>query len=179
MKRTVVSLLLAAAFSTPAMAADATQPFQLSVPGHNLPEGDVKGFRATVLYGQTTNVTGLNLALFGLAESQHFTGLSLDFFGANRTTESSLGLKVGLANWNDGTAKGVELGFANYTGGEFTGLQWGAVNYAGRLNGLQLGLFNATDRIEQGIQIGFINYDKSGTFVSEDLPVFPIINARF
>lgn len=71
------------------------------------------------------------------------------------------------------------MGFFNYNGGQFTGLQFGTVNYTARLNGVQFGFVNATDRIEKGIQIGLINYDKSGTFVSKDLPVFPIINMRF
>ncbi len=75
--------------------------------------------------------------------------------------------------------RGADLGFANYNAGQFTGLQLGAFNYTGRLNGLQFGFINATDRIEKGVQIGLINYDKSGTFISKDIPVFPLINARF
>nr|WP_086937908.1 hypothetical protein [Thaumasiovibrio occultus] len=176
MKNLLTGLVLSAALVAPAFA---TQPVQLSLPGNNLPAGDVYGLRATVLYGKTTNVTGLNVSIFGLSESQNFQGLSLDFLGANRVTNESLGLKLGIANWNDNNATGADIGFANYTGGQFTGLQWGALNYAGRLNGLQLGFINGTDRIEQGIQIGLINYDASGTFVSKDLPVFPLINARF
>lgn len=177
MKKALLGFTLAAAMAAPAFAA---QPIQLSVPGNNLPDGNVQGFRASLLYGQTPSVTGLQLPILGLAESQNFTGLSVGIaFGATRVTGASKGVKFGLANWNDNTAKGADFGFANYTGGHFTGLQFGAFNYAGSLNGLQLGFINATDRINQGIQIGLINYDKSGTFISKDLPVFPIINARF
>ncbi|MGF1681628.1 hypothetical protein [Photobacterium minamisatsumaniensis] len=177
MKKTIMSLVLATVMAAPAFAE---QPIQLSVPGNNLPDGNVKGFRASLLYGQTPQVTGFQLPILGIAESQNFTGLSVGvFFGATRVTGNSTGLKLGLANWNDGTAKGADLGFANYTGSNFTGLQMGAFNYAGSLDGLQLGFINATDRINQGVQIGLINYDKSGTFVSDDFPVFPIINARF
>ena len=177
MKKTLVSLALAAVMTSPAFA---NQPVQLSVPGNNLPDGNVHGFRASLLYGQTPSVTGFQLPMLGLAESQTFKGLSFGIlFGANRVTGNSTGVKFGLANWNDNTAAGADFGFANYTGSQFTGLQFGALNYAGSLNGLQLGFINATDRIEKGIQIGLINYDKSGTFVSKDIPVFPIINARF
>ncbi|WP_413112429.1 LA_2272 family surface repeat-containing protein [Thaumasiovibrio sp. DFM-14] len=176
MKKHLPALILLSAVSAHTFA---NQPAQLSLPGMNLPDGNVKGVRATLLYGQTPQVTGLNLTLIGLSETQQFSGLNIDFFGANRVTQSSTGLKLGLANWNDNVAKGVDIGFLNYTGGMFHGLQWGAVNYAGSLKGLQFGLFNATNRIEKGVQLGFINYDASGTFVSENLPVFPIINARF
>lgn len=177
MKTTVSALLLAAAVAAPAFAE---QPAQLSVPGANFPEGNVKGVRASLLHGKTSQVTGLNFSILGLSETDHFTGLSIDFlFGANRVKTQSTGVKLGLANWNDGNAKGADVGFANYNAGQFTGLQLGAFNYTGRLNGLQFGFINATDRIEQGVQIGLINYDKSGTFISKDIPVFPLINARF
>ncbi|MGF1689111.1 hypothetical protein L4C36_20915 [Photobacterium japonica] len=177
MKKTFVGLVLAASLSAPALA---NQPIQLSVPGNNLPDGNVHGFRASLLYGQTPSVTGFQLPILGLAESQNFTGLSVGmFFGANRVTNQSTGAKFGLVNWNDNTAKGADIAFFNYNGGQFTGLQFGTVNYTARLNGVQFGFVNATDRIEKGIQIGLINYDKSGTFVSKDLPVFPIINMRF
>ena len=177
MKNKIAALLLAAAVSGPALAE---QPVQLSVPGANLPAGNVKGVRASLVYGQTSQVTGLNFSIFGLSETDRFTGLSLDFlFGANRVKTQSTGVKLGLGNWNDGNAKGADLGFVNYNAGQFTGAQLGAFNYTGRLNGLQFGFINATDHIEKGVQIGFINYDKSGTFISKDIPVFPLINARF
>ncbi|MCW8327928.1 hypothetical protein MD588_03825 [Photobacterium sp. SDRW27] len=177
MKTTVSALLLAAAVAAPAFAE---QPAQLSVPGANFPEGNVKGIRATLLHGKTSQVTGLNVPILGLSETENFSGLSFGMlFGASRVTGNSTGVKLGLANWNDGSAKGADLGFVNYNAGQFTGLQMGAFNYTGRLNGLQFGFINATDRIEKGVQIGLINYDKSGTFISKDIPVFPLINARF
>lgn len=176
MKTKTTALLLAAAISAPAFAE---QPAQLSVPGANFPAGNVKGVRASLVYGQTSQVTGINFSIFGLSEVDRFTGLNIDIFGANRVKTQSTGLKFGFANWNDNAAKGADIGFVNYTGGQFTGAQLGAFNYTGRLTGLQLGFINATDRIEKGVQIGFINYDKSGTFISKDIPVFPLINARF
>lgn len=177
MKKTLMSLVLASVMAAPAFAA---QPVQLSLPNNNLPAGDVYGFRASLLYGQTPSVTGFQLPILGLAESQEFKGLSFGMlFGANRVTNNSTGVKFGLGNWNDNTATGADFGFANYTGGQFTGLQFGALNYAHSLNGLQFGFINATDRIEKGVQIGLINYDKSGTFIGKNIPVFPIINARF
>ncbi|KLV02335.1 hypothetical protein ABT56_21530 [Photobacterium aquae] len=177
MKKALLGTILASSIAFPAFAA---QPVQLSVPGNNLPAGDVHGFRASLFYGQTPSVTGFQLPILGLAESSQFKGLSVGvLFGANRVTNDSVGAKFGLANWNDNRATGADIGFLNYTGNQFTGLQFGTVNYAGSLNGVQFGFINATDHINKGVQIGLINYDKSGTFVSKNLPVFPIINARF
>ncbi|EJN6960078.1 TPA: LA_2272 family surface repeat-containing protein [Photobacterium damselae] len=178
MKLKIASLALCAAMAAPAAMADT--PIQLSVPGVNLPAGNVTGVRLNALYGHTSSVTGVNFSFLGLSDIDTFKGLNFGLaFGINRTRSMMTGIEFGLANWNDGNAKGVDFGLANYTAGNFTGAQFGTFNYAGTLNGLQFGFVNATDHINQGVQIGLINYDKSGTFVSKNLPVFPIINARF
>ncbi|OLQ70122.1 hypothetical protein BIT28_11375 [Photobacterium proteolyticum] len=177
MKKVLSALLLTLGLSAPVFAQ---QAFQLSVPDANFPPGNVKGVRFTILHGKTSQVTGLDIPFLGLSETQNFSGISVGlFFGISRVTGSSNGVKLGLANWNDGNARGADISFVNYNAGQFTGLQVGGFNYTGRLNGLQFGFINATDRIEKGIQIGLINYDKSGTFISKDIPVFPLINARF
>ncbi|WP_163921229.1 hypothetical protein [Photobacterium sp. Alg240-V54] len=178
MKLTLATITLATAILSP-MAMAAT-PVQLSLPGVNLPAGNVSGVRLNLLYGQTSQVTGVNFSLLGLSTIDNFTGLNLGLtFGVNHTKSTMKGLEFGLANWNEGNATGADFGLVNYTGSNFTGAQFGTFNYAGSLNGLQFGLVNATDHINKGVQIGLINYDKSGTFVSKNLPVFPIINARF
>ncbi|KJF96535.1 hypothetical protein UB33_03805 [Photobacterium angustum] len=179
MKMKLASLIVSAALLAPA-AAMANTPVQLSVPAVNLPAGNVTGVRLNALYGHTASVTGVNFSLLGLSDIDTFKGLNFGLaFGVNRTRSMMTGLEFGLANWNDGNAKGADFGAVNYTAGNFTGAQFGTFNYAGTLNGLQFGLVNATDHINKGIQIGLINYDKSGTFVSKSLPVFPIVNARF
>lgn len=178
MKFPLTSLLLTTIVC--ASSAYAATPVQVSVPGLNLPAGDVSGVRLSALYGRSHNVKGLNISLLGLSDIDNFTGLNLGmFYGANRTRNSMKGVEFGLANLNEGTAKGADFGLINYTANNFTGGQFGLFNYAGSLNGLQFGFMNATDHINKGIQIGLINYDRSGTFVSKDLPVFPIVNARF
>ena len=115
----------------------------------------------------------------GLSEINNFTGLSIDIFGAQRVKNDFTGASFSFINWHDNTGKGAVMGLINYTKNNFKGLQFGGFNYAGTLNGLQLGFVNATEHINKGIQIGLINYDASGTFVSKDFPVFPIVNARF
>lgn len=160
-------------------SALANQAVQLSMPNMNLPAGNVEGVRLSVLYGKTDTVKGLDISLFGLAETKNFTGLAIDFIGAHRVKENFHGVSLGLVNWHDNVGKGGVIGTVNYTENNFTGLQLGAFNYAGTLNGVQFGFVNATQRINKGVQIGLINYDASGTFVGKDLPVFPIINGRF
>ncbi len=177
MKFKLAALALSALISVPAFAST---PVQLSIPGTNLPAGNVEGVRLSVINGESADVTGLNFSLLGLSQVNNFTGVNFGLFlGANRTLNSMTGVEFGLVNWNDNVAKGVDFGLVNYTGGNFTGLQSGTFNYAGTLTGVQFGLVNATDHINKGVQIGLINYDKSGTFISKNLTVFPIINARF
>jgi len=184
---------MAATTDTTAKSSD-TQPVQLSIPNKNLPEGNVNGGRLALFYGKTDKVTGVNLTLFGLSDVNEFKGAEFGIFGVNRNRVDMQGAQFGLVNWNDNTALGASFGLVNYTGGKYTGAQFGLVNfnkgpmegaqfgfvnYANDLTGLQFGFVNATNRIDEGVQIGLINYDKSGTFVGKDVPVFPIINARF
>ncbi|TRX57046.1 LA_2272 family surface repeat-containing protein [Thalassomonas sp. M1454] len=176
MKKLVSTIALLGALSTPVMAAEF---IQLSVPNNNFPPGDVEGVRFSLLYGQTNSVKGVDISILGLAESNNFTGLGLDFLGAQRVKNHFTGASLSWANWHDNTGVGGVIGAVNYTENNFTGLQLGFANYAGTLNGVQFGFVNATQRINKGVQIGLINYDASGTFVSKDFPVFPIINGRF
>ncbi|NMP14956.1 hypothetical protein [Thalassotalea sp. Y01] len=171
--------LLAASLLALSTSVFAENIAQLSLPDTNLPEGDVKGARLATLWGKTDNVKGFEIALFGLAESNNFSGLHIGLYGAQRVRNDFTGVALSIANWHDNNATGGVLGVVNYTKNNITGAQLGLVNYAGTLNGLQFGLINATTRINKGVQIGLINYDESGTFVDKNLKVFPIINARF
>ena len=77
--------------------AMAATPVQLSVPGVNLPAGNVSGVRLNVLYGQTSQVKGVNFSLLGLSSINNFTGLNFGLaFGVNHTTSSMTGLEFGL-----------------------------------------------------------------------------------
>lgn len=176
MKKVFSIVSTCALLSFPALA---NQAFQLSIPNTNLPEGNVEGVRLSVLYGKTNTVKGLDISLLGLSEVNNFTGLGLDFVGAHRVKNNFHGVSFSFVNWHDNVGKGGAIAAVNYTQSNFTGLQLGAYNYAGTLNGVQFGFVNATQRINKGVQIGLINYDASGTFVSKDFPVFPIINGRF
>lgn len=143
----------------------------------------VTGVRLNVLYGKTANMTGLDLHILAIGESNNFKGVQFPLFlGANIVNNNFLGLGLGLANIHKGQSTGAILGLVNLTT-NVRGVQWGAVNIAngetmvdlGLVNisegaVFQLGLFNMT-RDLKGVQIGLINVAKTGF-----LPIFPFIN---
>lgn len=175
MKKAVAAVTLL--FTCAGFAAE--NPFQVSVPDLNQPEGDVAGVRLAMVYGQTNYVEGLNVSVLGLSDVNQLTGVGLSIIGAQRVREDFFGVSLSLANWLDNAGEGGLIGFANYTENDFTGVQLGMVNYAGTLEGVQIGWFNGTDRLVKGAQIGLLNFERQGTFIGPDVPVFPLINARF
>lgn len=196
MKRIKILLGMICLISTMTFAET---PFQLGVPGTNMPaDQTVKGVRLNLLYGKNTNMSGLDINILALGETDNFKGVQLSPFwiGANKVNNSFTGVGLGAANIHLGQSTGVVLGFVNYTN-DFTGLQWGAVNFnqkksvinLGAVNfnqgesivdigfvnyaektTFQLGVVNFTNNLE-GVQVGFINFAKNGFF-----PVFPFFN---
>ncbi|MGB6128151.1 MAG: phaC PHA synthase [Psychrilyobacter sp.] len=196
MKRIKILLGMLCLISTMTFAET---PFQLGVPGTNLPaEQRVNGVRLNLLYGENRNMTGLDINILALGETNNFTGVQLSPFwlGANKVNNSFTGVGIGAANIHMGQSTGVVWGMVNYTN-DFNGLQLGFVNFNQKksvinLGGFnfnqgestvdigvvnfaerttfQLGAINFTNNL-QGIQIGFINFAKNGFF-----PVFPIFN---
>ena len=157
--------------------------FQFNVMGKQMPESqDVSGVRLNILYGKTTNVTGLDLSLFALGESDNFKGLHLGILCANKVNNSFTGVSLGLANLHSGSSTGVLFGLVNMSN-DVNGVQLGAINYStgttlvdfGVINisqgaTFQMGLFNMTNDLT-GVQLGLINMAKTGFF-----PIFPFIN---
>ena len=168
--------LIAGVFLMTSMAF-AENPVQLSVPGANFPEGDVKGARLNLLYGKTENVTGLNVSVLGLSEVENFKGLQLGFIlGGARVNGEFTGASLGLFNWQEGQSKGVNIGLLNYTN-NIKGVQLGFVNYTKNESLIDLGLLNATkgdSLLKVGlvnytgghstIDLGFVNYAEATTF---------------
>jgi len=196
MKRIKILLGMLCLISTMTFAET---PFQLGVPGTNLPaDQTVKGVRLNLLYGKNTNMSGLDINILALGEIDNFTGVQLNpiWIGASKVNNSFTGVGIGTANIHLGQSTGVVWGLVNYTN-NFNGLQLGfvnfnqkksvinlggfnfnqgestvdigVVNYAERTT-FQLGAVNFTNDL-QGIQIGFINFAKNGFF-----PVFPFFN---
>ena len=197
MKKVSIYLLTFMLLSFSALGA---QVLQLSLPGNNIPDGqNVNGARLSLIYGQTSNVQGLNVSILGVSEVDNFTGLELDYLlGVNRVKNEFKGIALGWINWHERHDTGLNFGLINYVN-NVNGVNLGGFNFSqgatkfniGAINigthqslvdvgffnysesaTFQLGLLNATKRLD-GIQLGLINLAENGAF-----PVLPFINFK-
>jgi len=171
--------------------------FQFNVMDNQMPKSDeVSGLRLNLLYGKTADVTGLDLPILALGETNNFKGLQFGLLGANKVNESFSGVGMGVINMHEGSSKGLIFGTVNMNN-YVKGVVFGAVNMSNSVNGVQLGavnystgrtladigfvnvsqgstfqmgVFNMTDDLT-GVQLGLINMAKTGFF-----PIFPFIN---
>ena len=119
-----------------------TKRAQLSVYSPHIqtgsPEDDVDGFRLSLLYGESSKVTGLDGGL------------------VNRAVRSVHGAQFGLVNAvGDGESEALQLGCINLSDGKYHGHQVGPANYAESLQGDQLGLLSGS-RHSKGDQVGLL-----------------------
>ncbi|MFM5257394.1 VC2662 family protein [Aeromonas veronii] len=183
---TLSRLLLACSALTLCGVAQASTPVQISLPGVNLPAAhQVEGVRASLLYGRTDQMTGIDLPVIALSDVDQFTGLQLGIVvSMGRVRQQFNGVAINAVNWHEGQDTGLNLGAVNLTN-NVQGLNWGAVNIA-RGNALaniglvnyaerttfQLGFINATKHLD-GLQIGLANYAENGVF-----PILPLVNFK-
>lgn len=123
---TLSRLLLACSALTLCGVAQASTPVQVSLPGVNLPAShQVEGSRASLLYGRTGQVKGIDLPIFALSDVDQFSGLQLGvFLGAGRVRHQFGGVTINAINWHEGQDTGVNLGLVNLTN-NVQGLNWG------------------------------------------------------
>ena len=144
-----VAALVFAVVASPCIRAEESHPVMLSLlnpvqwPSS---QGDVSGFRLSLLYGQCSDFAGLDIGLVGRATGD-FTGLSIG--GANIVSDRLFGIQVGLVNWN---SNGDES-----SAHRSLGIQYGFVNYVDSFFGLQDGWINASSGNMSGLQYGFLN----------------------
>ncbi len=119
---TVAGVILAASLTYSA-------PVQLSVANYNLPDDDVSGVRINLFYGETDNVSGLNLNPIGLSKVENFKGLDLGFISVGQTTGDFTGVSLNLINYQQGNTSGLNISGANIVK-NMRGLNIGLVNYA-------------------------------------------------
>jgi len=183
MKKLLPALALTAAFASPALQASET-PFMFStIDGFNAPNATtVRGVRVAVLHGKVQQLTGVDIAAFGLSETNITTGVNLNFFGANKVNQEMTGASLGIINWQTGKSLGVNFGtinltnnvqganisFVNYSTGN-TLVDLGAVSFS-KESTVQVGFFNKTGKID-GLQIGLLNCADNGFF-----KCFPLVN---
>jgi hypothetical protein len=144
---------------------------------------DVSGVRFSLLYGQARSVSGLDVGLVSISETEKLKGVAV-VLGVNRVTqEMDGGAAFSLFNINNGNSRGLNAAFVNMVNNVENGLDVGFVNIAegttmvdiGGLNiseasTAQLGFINVTKEIK-GFQLGFLNIAENGF-----LPVFPFFN---
>lgn len=143
-------LLAAAAFASAFAAFAETTPVMVSlVTPVQAPSADysVKGFRLSLVYGQSRDFMGLDIGIANRAEGE-FTGVGIG--GANIADGRLYGGQFGLVNWNGSDFRAWES--------VSKGCQLGLVNYAGSFCGLQNGVINITDGVFTGLQAGFLNF---------------------
>lgn len=140
------------------VAASAGMPIQIGLFGGNAqicaPETEITGLRLNLPYGESDNMTGLDIGFVG-------GGGSIS------------GIRLNAVNLSDIRSSGVEFGLVNIARGEMVGWQCGIFNQAGSMHGFQLGLINRCGDL-YGIQIGLVNMIESGK-----VAMLPIISWAF
>jgi len=157
---------------------------QFALPGLRAPDKpDVNGFRLAILYGDNSNMGGLDVGLLSMNESQTLSGVSLILGIHKLNGDLDGGAAFSLVNVHGGNDTGLNAAFVNKVNSAEGGVNFGFVNLAdgdtmvdiGGLNvadesAVQLGFINVAKRIK-GVQLGFINIAENGF-----LKVFPIVN---
>ncbi|WP_261817917.1 VC2662 family protein [Vibrio gallicus] len=183
MKKLLVTAVAAASLAS-SMAFASESPVMFSSVNHfNAPhQSAVKGVRLSALHGKVNSVTGLDISLLGMSETNNTVGVNWGIFGGNKVNQSMTGASFGIFNYNKGLTKGVNVGavnlthnvngvnlsFVNFSKGQ-TLVDLGAVSLSNQSE-VQVGIFNHTHNIK-GVQVGLINCADNGF-----LKCFPIVN---
>ncbi|TEW56198.1 phaC PHA synthase [Psychromonas sp. RZ22] len=184
MKKQLAAIAIATSLlSVSVQAADKTPIMFSSVNGFNAPNAsEVTGVRLAALHGKVDKVTGLDIALLGMSETNTTVGVNYGIFGGHKVNKSMTGASLGIFNWSPGETLGANLGIVNVTG-NVKGANVSAVNYSegntmvdvafvsiSKQSTVQVGIFNKTAKID-GVQVGLINCADNGFF-----KCFPIVN---
>jgi hypothetical protein len=186
-------LFCTAILTTTATSARAAAAFQFGffAPDLQLVDAseDVRGLHINIVYGENTNVSGLDLGIVN-STSGDFAGIGWAP-GANIVNGAATGLQWSwlyshtagtFTGWQSGIltraggidSLGLQTGWVNLVEKDFTGLQFGLLNRAARVKGLQLGFVNLADELD-GLQIGLVNYAEN----SDLYKILPIVNWQF
>ena len=183
MKKLLPALTVAAVLLSPALHARQTPVMFSTIDGFNVPNAEnVTGVRLALFHGRVNQLKGLDVAAFGLSETNKTTGVNLNFFGAAKVNQEMKGASLGIVNWQEGNTvganvgavnltnnvKGANVSFVNYSTGH-TVVDVGAVSFS-QQSTVQVGLFNKTAQLD-GIQIGLLNCADNGFF-----KCFPFVN---
>ncbi len=121
-----ISILIGCLLST---TFSYSTPLQLSVPGYNLPKGDVNGVRLNLFYGETHSVKGVNLHLLGLSKVDNFKGLDIGLLSMGQTNKEFSGVSLSLVAHQKGNTEGLNIGALNIVN-NMKGVNLGIINYS-------------------------------------------------
>ena len=172
MKKQLSAIAIAAGLMSMGVQANQTPVMFSSLNGFNAPAAtEVGGVRLAVLHGKVEKVTGVDIALIALSETDTTVGVNLGFFGAakvnNRMPGNTVGANLGAVNVT-GDVKGANVALVNYSEGN-TLVDVAFASFS-KASTVQVGFFNKTEKID-GVQIGLINCADNGFF-----KCFPIVN---
>ena len=165
-------LLMSLVVSVAAFAAQANPGgyFMLAIhsPGElPTPESHINGMRLSLIYGDCTQLNGLDVSVSGLVR-ERFNGLQAGaLFSIDGTDMNGLG--IGCVNYVGGEFAGCQIGLWNHAFSG-AGAQFGIVNTASYFAGFQCGVFNWADNLD-GLQIGLSN-----VVADQACPWLPILN---
>ena len=156
---------------------------QIAVVARAPDNANVDGVRLSILYGQNSSMSGLDLGFFSLSESEKMSGAAF-VFGIHRLTGgmdggaafslvnlhagNDTGFNAAFVNMVDSAENALDLGFVNIASGT-TMVDIAALNLSDESTA-QLGFVNVTKHLT-GFQLGFINVADNGF-----LKVFPFFN---
>jgi len=183
MKKLLPALAITVTLVSPIVQASQAPVMFSTINSFNTPNTEtVGGVRLAVLHGVVNELKGVDIAAFGLSETNKTTGVNLNFFGASKVNQEMTGASLGIINWQKGNTlganvgavnltnnvKGANVSFVNYSTGN-TLVDVGVASFSSQST-VQVGFFNKTAKID-GVQIGLINCADNGFF-----KCFPIIN---
>lgn len=185
MKRSiaVLSVLALGLSAVAAGTASADTGAQFQTIGVKSPDDpNVTGFRFSLLYGESTTMSGFDLGAAAYVRTGDFSGFG-PLFAIGHVSGDSSGCLCSFANLVEGKQSGAAIGFINVIGDGPDSVNIGFVNVSQQatkvdISGLavskrseaQIGFLNITGEIEH-FQFGILNIASNGF-----LPVFPLFN---
>ncbi len=184
MRSLLLGILLAFSMLITSSLASAETVAQFAAGGFRGPDDpNVNGFRFTLIYGENDHMSGFDMGILSLNESQSFSGFTLILGLHKLNGNMDGGAAFSLVNIHDGNDTGLNAAFVNKVNDATGAANLGFVNIAsgtslldiGGLNlakasTAQIGFVNIATELK-GFQFGLLNIAENGF-----LPVFPIFN---
>jgi hypothetical protein len=114
----------------------------------------VKGVRLSVFHGRVNEVKSLDLAAFGLSETNKTTGINLSLYGTTKVNQEMKGASLGIVNWQEGNTVAANIGALNLTN-NVKRANISLVNYSTGHTLVDVGTVSFSQ--QSAVQIGLLN----------------------